>query len=301
MSKIKRSIVVLTLFGIVPFAISCSKVEKKPEVFIKIGAQSITYYEFQRDFNEYIYDLKQEFLKEYIHNRLIEMKGAELGITLDKDKILEYSKFLEKNVIDAPLDQYLKRIGLTMDQWQEKIKKDLVREKVIQQEVYDKIKVTDNEIETYYQKNKADFFSPRKYHIYQILTDSYEEAKTIKKKLKTTKYFTSLAKKYSKSPEARVGGDIGILPLEDLPSPAQDELQCLGTKKVSNIISSGLGYHIYMIKEIIPAGYKPLAEVKEKIAKTLLKAKREEALKKWLVKLEEETDIEVNSWDYYGL
>ncbi|MBU1627946.1 peptidyl-prolyl cis-trans isomerase [bacterium] len=278
--------------------LSCGKVEKQPEVFIRIGDKTVSYREFQRSFNEYISELKKEYLKEYIHDCLIELKADELGITPTKEQIEKYAKFVEENIIDTPLDKYLKTIGLTKEQWEKKIKKDITKELVIQKEVHDKIEISEEDIKLYYQENREDFFFPKKYHIYQILTHSLEEAKTIKSKLKITKLFETVAKEYSKSPDGKKGGDIGFILLEDLPIPAQEELRCLETKKISDIVSSDSGYYIYMIKEIKPPGFKPLDEVKNKIKDIITKSKREEELENWLKNLEGETNIQVNFWDY---
>jgi parvulin-like peptidyl-prolyl isomerase len=277
--------------------VSCKKIEKNPEVFIQIGDLSVSYEEFNNSFDGYIHDLKQEYLQDYIHNLMIDIKGNESGLVAKDDEVQKYSKFYEEQVIDMPLDKYLKSSGMTMDQWHEKIKKDLTREKVVQKEVYDKIKILPSEIQTYYDENKDDYFYPKKYHLFQILTFSNEEAKNIKKKLKSPKNYKSLAKEFSKSPEATSGGDLGILPLTDLPIPAQEELQCLDVDEVSDIIHTSLGYHIFMIKKIIPSGYKPLSEEKEKITQLLLKIKKDEALKSWFTQLEKEMKLQIYTWN----
>jgi len=277
--------------------ISCNEIEKEPEVFIHIGDQAITYDEFEASFNEYIQDLKQEYLKDYIQDILIRMKGKETGITVDNEEIKKFSKFFESQLLDTSLEKYLKSSGLTQEQWHQKIKNDLIKEKVVKKEVYDKITVSQAEIQTYYEENRDDFFYPRKYNVFQILTDSQEEAKSIKKKLKTTKYFKTLATKHSISPEAEKGGELGIINLTALPVNAQEELQCLRVNKVSDIVTTSLGYHIFMIKEILPSGYKTQSEVEDKITKLLMQMKREEAFKLWISQLEKEMNTQIYSWN----
>ena len=81
------------------------------------------------------------------------------------------------------------------------------------------MKVTDKEIESYYEKNKSKFYEPETRKVAHILIKidkndkdgkkAEQKIMKILKKIKNGKDFHKLAKKYSQGPSAKDGGDIG--------------------------------------------------------------------------------------------
>jgi parvulin-like peptidyl-prolyl isomerase len=278
--------------------ISCSENKKDTDIFIKAGTREVKFEEFNKDFNNYISEIKKDYINDYIDNLLLDMKVDELGIKVTDTDIDNYIKFFEENIIETPLDKYLKTTGFTRQTWREKLRKDLTREKLIKSQVYNKIKITDDDIESYYEENHEEFVLPKKYHVLQILVSSKEEARNLYNKLKISRNFKNYAEKYSIAPEAKKGGDLGFITLSMLPKDAQEKLVCLETGKVSNVIESNLGFHLFMITEIQQSKLKPLKDVSEKIKKILEEKKQEESLKIWLLELRKATKVAVNIKDF---
>lgn len=78
-----------------------------------------------------------------------------------------------------------------------------------------------------------------------ILVETEAEAKEIKSLLASGKDFKELAKEKSKGPNAKKGGDLGIIHKGDLLPELDSAIRKLKIGQISEIVKSELGYHIF--------------------------------------------------------
>src|SRR5262249_26607561 len=141
----------------------------------------------------------------------------------------------------------LARRSLTADDMRENVRRQLVTQKVIDQEVGSKIAVTDQEVTDFFNANRAQFNVPEEsYHIAQIVVTPVRDpqlangtgddaatpqaaaakAQMLMERLKAGAPFGDLAAGYSEDPEsAPRGGDLGLVPVSRLrqaPGPLRD-------------------------------------------------------------------------------
>jgi peptidyl-prolyl cis-trans isomerase SurA len=143
-----------------------------------------------------------------------------------------------KNITGEAFQQELKRRGLTAADMREGLRRELLSQKVIEQEVSSKIGVSDQEVSDYFNANKAQFNFPEEaYHIAQIVVtpapdqqqanQTGDDAATpqaaaakiqmLMARLKEGASFGDLARGYSEDPEsAPRGGDMGFVPVSRL-------------------------------------------------------------------------------------
>ena len=69
--------------------------------------------------------------------------------------------------------------------------------------------VTFDEIRTYFETHRNEFTRPEMVKFSQIVTRTKDEAEDIQNRLKKGENLGDLAKKYSITPEARNGGEVG--------------------------------------------------------------------------------------------
>ena len=108
---------------------------------------------------------------------------------------------------------------MSLNQYKEKLKGDLLVGGVIQQEIRAKIQITDSEIEQYFRKNKDKFSTEeqRRARVILIKSDSEnggkEKAREILEKVQTKIQegvdFGELAQQFSQDTLAKRGGDLG--------------------------------------------------------------------------------------------
>jgi len=93
----------------------------------------------------------------------------------------------------------------------EEARKKIMIARLLQDEVSDKVEVSNAEIEAYYDENKERFVRPETLRARHILVKTEEEANKIKSELARGKDFAELAKLYSDGPNASAGGELGFI------------------------------------------------------------------------------------------
>ncbi|MFT6331959.1 MAG: peptidyl-prolyl cis-trans isomerase D [Lentimonas sp.] len=136
------------------------------------------------------------------------------------------------------------------------------------------VKVSEEEISAQYEANKSDYRTIQKANFYQVLFDEKEKAEEFSQKLssKTTnkeQEFVKLSAEIGKDkPEITLNG----VSKNQFP---KEIVQAFNLKEgeVSQILESGLGFHIFYLKNTIPAKDLTLEEVRDEITESLLSAK----------------------------
>lgn len=134
---------------------------------------------------------------------------------------------------------------------------------------------SDAEIQSWYDQNRAQFTQPARYRYSVIQTKSEADAKAVLDALNKGGDFATLAKEKSTDIiSARNGGDMGWLEASTMP----DELKNANlTEKgqLSGVITSSVGFLVARLDDMQPEQVKPLAEVRSDVA---AKVKQDKAL-----------------------
>ena len=140
----------------------------------------------------------------------------------------------------------------------EAVKKDLLIQAGITKS-FENAKVTESEIEEFYNKNKAMFQTEETVSAKHILVDSEEEAKNIAEEIKSDKItFEDAAKKYSKCPSKEQGGNLGAFERGRMVPEFEKAAFDLDINTVSEPVKTQFGYHIIKVEEKNESDVKPL-------------------------------------------
>ena len=147
------------------------------------------------------------------------------------------------------------------------------------------VTVSDADIQSYYEQNKSQYGVPEQRRASHILIAVDKNAPEADKKaakdkadklLATLKQnpqeFADLAKKNSDDPgSAERGGDVDFFGRGMMVKPFEDAAFTLKQNEISNLVQSDYGYHIIKVTAVKAASERPLAEVKNDIAKEIKK------------------------------
>lgn len=267
------------LFLILALAVSlshCTKKEEKPQVLARIENRTITIEDFRREI---------ESLPEFFKPLLVEPKAKKefLGKLIDREILILEA---EKAGIDKRED-VMRKI--------EECRRGVILEAFISEIMAGKDEVTDEEAKKYYDEHKEEFQLGERIRVRHIVVKTLEEAQEIKKRLERGEDFAELARKYSISPAAKWGGDLGYIQRGQ--AGKEFEKAAFSLKKpgdISDIVKTTFGYHIIKLEDRKPPQQLSFEEVKDKIKNRLKEEKRSKILEEYLKKAKKSYKIEVN-------
>jgi peptidyl-prolyl cis-trans isomerase SurA len=201
----------------------------------------------------------------------ITVSDAEIKVEIaNTEKQLGAAGNMGRDMTEAELQQYVKSTGSSWDEFVKSIKDNkllinytLAKRKGLLEGVKP---VTDQDVQDFYDANKASFFADDMVNIRHIFIDTHlltvkeerdkagKRADDIYKELKAGAAFGDLVMKYSDDPSSKYkGGDIGML-LRSNPQQKQfygndffESVFRLKKGETSVVIQSNLGYHIVQV------------------------------------------------------
>jgi peptidyl-prolyl cis-trans isomerase SurA len=247
---------------------------------------------------------KLSLLNDLIVQDILLTKATTLKVEVPQTEVDTAYSNASKNIADAEFQQELSRRGLTPADIREGIRRELLAEKVITQEVGSKITVSDQEVQDFFNANRAQFnIAEEAYHVAQIVVTPVRDQRIgnrtgddattpqaalakiqmLMERLKAGASFRDLAVGYSEDPEsAPRGGDLGLIPVSQLrqaPPPLRDAV--LGKDPGSvNVATSNGAYALMLVVAHEQAGQRDLSmpAVRDGITQTL-RGRKEQLLR----------------------
>jgi len=214
----------------------------------------------------------------------IEVTGSELDARLAKVE----SEF------NGDFRKALKQEDIGIDEFKEDLGRRIAVEKLLNAQVYSKIKVGATEAKAYFEKNRRDFRRPMRIRARQIVVDRPEDARHIMEELKKGANFAALAKARSLSPDSAKGGDLGYFSKGEMPPQFEAVMFRMKPGKMSDIVKTPYGYHIFKVEEVVKAQQPDFREAEAEVIKRLTLVKGDELFARWHDELKARTKIEVN-------
>jgi len=173
-------------------------------------------------------------------------------------------------------------------------KRKIYISKYVQNEVDDKIKVTDLEMKEFYDSNKDDFKTPALWRASHILVGSEEQAKTMLSELAKGASFEELAKKNSIDATASRGGDVGFFRMGQLIPEFEKACLKLNNGQTSGIVHTQFGYHIIKLTDKREPAAESYEKVRGAIELQLKKGKRDVAMNRLIMDLKSRYNVIVD-------
>lgn len=150
---------------------------------------------------------------------------------------------------------------------------DLLTLKYYTSEVLKDADVTPQEIEAYYNQNRAQYQQQNGFYVREIRVPEEADARRIRQMaMAKPNDFNVLAKENSKAPTA-INGGLMFYETQQLPPVLEQAITPLKAGEISNVIKSNYGYHIFKLEK--RAEPLTLDQVKEDIKKELLRTKNQ--------------------------
>ena len=247
---------------------------------------------------------KLNLLNDLIAQDILLAKARTLKLEIPQSELDTAYANAKKNLADEAFQQELKRRNVTPEDMREGLRRELLTQKLIEQELGAKIAVTDQMVTDFFNANRAQFrVAEESYHIAQIVVTPVREAQVangtgddaatpaaaaakvrmLMERLKAGASFRDLATAYSEDPEtAPRGGDLGLVPVSRLKQAPPQLLKAVLNKTPGtvNVASAGGAHTLVLVVAHEPAGQRDLSTpgVREQISETL-RARKEQLLR----------------------
>ena len=254
-----------------------------------------------------VFKVREDMLNRLIDQKLKDQEIERLKIKIDEretDQTIERIK--EENFYtDEDLRYTLANEGLTMEEYRERIKEQILRTKLINLKVRSKIVITKEDITSYYNNHPDKYGGKKKYHLYNIIikvplfADETEKDKIkarmdeILTELKAGESFENMASAYSESSLGAEGGDLGLFRLDELSPQLRNAIKEMKVGEFTPVLDTDQGFQIFFVKEIVKTSGKPLEEVSPEIEKILFNEIVEKKFQSWLEELRNQSAIKI--------
>lgn len=186
-------------------------------------------------------------------------------------------QLLEQIISFELMYNYGKEIGLDKDAQYlaqvEVMKKEILIQSAINNAL-SKIGISEEEITKYYNDNKDMFMDQESVRAKHILVETIEECEQIAKEISEGLSFEEAAERFSSCPSGANGGDLGAFTRGRMVPEFEKAAFELNIGEISGPVQTQFGYHLIKVEEKKSASVKPLEEVKNSVANTLLQEKQ---------------------------
>ncbi len=180
------------------------------------------------------------------------------------------------------LAKFTKLTGLDEAFFREQIRTELIGQKIQEKITKDAGKVTDAEVQEYYDKNKAQYTQPEMRDLRIVLTKNESEAKEAKKELDGGATFTDVVKKHSiDTITKKDGGKLQNVAKGQQEKALADASFSAKKDEIVGPIKTETGYYVVRVDKVTASKLVPFKDVKEQIKQQLTQTKPQEALTKW--------------------
>lgn len=167
-------------------------------------------------------------------------------------------------------------------------------ERLLDAEALSKVKVSDEEVASYFEAHREDYVRPETVDVSQILVESEDEAREIRKRILAKKAtFEDLAREKSQGPEAESGGHLGAFAPGELPPSFEQEVFSLKPGALSDVVPTDFGFHIFRVNWRTEGKPLELEEAEPSVRVELLRRKSDEAMKRYLADLERRYPVKI--------
>lgn len=239
---------------------------------VTVANKSITLKDFKNKFSrlpKYYQTVAQKNKKSLLDDMIVESLFLEDAVRKGIDK--------DKEIVDVLIEA----------------KKKIIIAKFVKTEVDDKVKVSEDEMKSFYEEHKDEFKAPEMWRASHILVASEGEAKDVLKELSKGSSFEDIARAKSIDATSSRGGDVGYFRKGQVVPEFENACLGLSVGEQSAIVHTQFGYHIIKLTDKKSEEFEPYESAKPNIENALRLKKRNELFDKLVISLKEKYRVQV--------
>jgi len=209
-------------------------------------------------------ELRRQALEALIEERVIVTHAREIGVRIDEpDLDRAVQSIAQQNQLSvAQLRERLRQDGIDYARFRANLRDQLLVERVREREVYQRIRITDLEVDRLVDQQRAAAQADAEFNIAQILVAVPDGASAAEREARRARAeqalarvrrgdsFAAVARELSDDPNRDKGGEIGLRAASRLPDLFVDAVRPLAAGEVAPaLVTSGAGFHVLKLVE----------------------------------------------------
>jgi foldase protein PrsA len=239
--------------------------------------------------------IQAEWVQQEAEKQDVNVTDAQINKSLEDQKKQAFPN-------EKAYKEYLKSSGLTEEDVLFRVKLDQLQQKLTQKITEDSKKVTDQDIEAYYEKNKKRFAQPERRDLRVVLTKTEAKAQEAKQALEDGDSFKQVAKQYSIDEASKAQG--GKLPAitKGQQEKAFDEAIFSADKgELVGPVKTQFGWYVFEVDKVTEASQQTLEQSKETVRNLLRSQGQQKALDEWIKNFREDYKDETSCADDFRI
>jgi peptidyl-prolyl cis-trans isomerase SurA len=252
-----------------------------------------------------------DVLEALITDKLLAKEIDARKITAKPDDIDRYVAEIKErgHMDDATFAAALKQQGMTVEQYRARVKEEIEKTELVNQEIRSRVNVSKGEVERYFKEHPDEFtnhaggitvrdifFAVRPGMSEKDIDGLVAKATEVKRLVAGGTRFEELARKYSEGPGADQGGLLGTFKKGEMAPSLERVAFALRPGEVSDPVVTPGGVHLLQVDSVAggDGGAASLDDVKEQIHESLYNQALEQRFRDWISKdLRERHHVEV--------
>ncbi len=248
-------------------------------------------------------------LRDQIDTLLLVQHGKDLNINVDAEVTKRLAQIQVESKIADPdkFHEYIREgTGMSYEDYRQKIKDQLLTQRVISQEVMSRVSPPHSEVEKYYEEHKKEFVREEQVFLSEIListegktadqaAQAEKRAKDLVARARKGEKFGELARQYSDAETKEGFGQLPPYKRGQLKKDLEDVVFKEKKGYVTDPIRLPNGFEILKIEERYEAGQAPLGDVENEIMEKLTIPQMQPKVRELLTKLREDAFLEIRA------
>lgn len=290
-------------------------------VVLRVNDQIATLYDFQQrreslarevarsdmqpaERREILAQIGEMAYKDLFEELLIESRADQLGVTAEEGQIEQQIASMKQNFgiqTDEEFQQALAQSGMTERQLRDRLQRDLRAREVMGREVQSRIKLDEEDLRRYYQKNRDQFRQPEQVQIREVVVleenglptaeERQRVAGQIRQAVAGGQSLADAVAEHSQRGHVSNVIDLGWVAPGDLDPGLEAAAWKLAPGTLSEPVAGRGGLHLMQVIERREARILPFAEVQEQIRRREQQRLMQEEVAEYMAELEKKSLI----------
>jgi parvulin-like peptidyl-prolyl isomerase len=220
--------------------------------------------------------------------------GKQQGLSVSDEELENTVREIKKDYAEKDFQDLLLKGYIDYGEWKEGLREHLLIKKITRKASEAGPQVSIEEVNAYYDSHREEFRQPATVRFRQIVTRTKEEADNIQKRLVQGGDMAAMVAQSSKVPASAGSAEPGWFAKGDLDESIEKVVFSLPVGKVSGVVETPYGFHIFEVLGRKPEGVRSLPEVMTEIEAKLRYERQEAFYSDWLQNLRKAIPVKID-------